>query len=162
MTAYDCGTDHDDDDVEDGEEDLSGRRKQLSPVEMQPEHAAEAVCMDELAVINNRIASCYLQVNQLANKETWRGILVSRQKASLVCGSVAAYNQTQEVVENGNGFGDDPGDDPDDKDDQDPDADGDEASFAHAIGAAEDAHVDLLGRNVGVDDACNDDLHWCP
>ena len=70
------------------------------------------------------------------------------------------HNQTQEVVEDWDGFSNDPGDDPNDADDQDPDTNGNEASFSHAASTAEDADVDLLGGDVGVDDTRNDDLSY--
>ena len=69
------------------------------------------------------------------------------------------YNQTQKVIENRNSFSNDPGNDPNDKDDQDPHANGVKCSLAHTTSTAEQAHVDLLGGDVGVDNTSNDNLH---
>lgn len=66
-------------------------------------------------------------------------------------------DQAQQVVEDGDGLGDDPGDRPEHADDDDPDAETAPAALRHAIGAAVFAHVDVFGRHVAVDDACDDD-----
>ena len=66
-------------------------------------------------------------------------------------------NQTQQIVEDGDGLGDDPGDGPEHADDDEPDAEAAPAGLGHAVGAPVFAHVDVLGRDVAVDDTRDDD-----
>lgn len=50
-------------------------------------------------------------------------------------------DETEQVVEDGNGFGDDPSDDPEDGDDGDPGADREPGPLGHVFRAAEEADV---------------------
>ena len=63
-------------------------------------------------------------------------------------------DETEQVVEDGDGFRDDPGDGPEDQDDERPDAEAGPGAFAHLVGAAVEADVDVFGGDVAVDDAC--------
>ena len=63
-------------------------------------------------------------------------------------------DETEEVIEDGDRFRDDPSDGPEDQDDERPDAEAGPGAFAHAVGAAVEADVDVFGRDVAVDDAC--------
>ena len=66
-------------------------------------------------------------------------------------------DQTQQIVEDGDGLGDDPGHRPEHGDDADPDAEAAPAGLGHAIRAPVLAHVDIFGGHVTVDDPRNDD-----
>ena len=62
-------------------------------------------------------------------------------------------DETEEVVEDGDGFRDDPGHGPEHQDDERPDAEAGPGAFAHPVGAAVEADVDVFGGDVAVDDA---------
>ena len=63
-------------------------------------------------------------------------------------------DEAEQVVEDGDGLRDDPRGGPEDQDDERPDAEAGPGAFAHLVGAAVEADVDVLGRHVAVDDTC--------
>lgn len=69
------------------------------------------------------------------------------------------YNQTQQVVENGNRLRDNPGNSPGAKANGNPSTSGQETSLVHVVGAlaTEDADVDVLASHVSKNDTSNND-----
>ena len=63
-------------------------------------------------------------------------------------------HERQQVVEDGDGFGDDPRQDPERQHDDGPQAETAPAFLAHPIRAPVETDVDVFGCDVAVDDAC--------
>lgn len=70
------------------------------------------------------------------------------------------YDKTQQVVEDGNRFSDNPRDNPNTDTDSDPGSNGEEATAVHLVRAAEHTHVDVLAGDVAQDDAGENDLYF--
>jgi len=68
------------------------------------------------------------------------------------------YNQTQKIVENGDGLGNNPGHNPNTKTDSDPGPNGEETPTVHLVGSTENAHVDVLTGNMAQDDSGKNSL----
>lgn len=68
------------------------------------------------------------------------------------------YNETEQVIEHGDRFRDNPWDDPDADTDGNPGSNGKEASAVHLVGTTEKADVDVLARNVTQDNTGENDL----
>lgn len=66
-------------------------------------------------------------------------------------------DQTVQVAEDGDGFGDDPGDDPARDAETQPKADGSPVALVHQAGLGTEAEVDVLQANVAIDDTGADD-----
>lgn len=66
-------------------------------------------------------------------------------------------DQAQQIVEAGDGLGNNPGECPQSEHDERPGAEARPAALGHAVRAAEEPHVDVFGRDVPVDDARDDD-----
>lgn len=68
------------------------------------------------------------------------------------------YNETQEVVEDGNALSNNPTKYPERKPEHEPGAPSHYAALMQAVGPAKHANVDVLGGHVSVDDSGDDDL----
>lgn len=77
---------------------------------------------------------------------------------SAMCLDGGTYDQTQEIIENWNCFGNDPCKDPENQANCNPGADRKKTALVHPVGSAEHADVDVLHGNVAVDDTGDDDL----
>ncbi|GMF75021.1 unnamed protein product [Aspergillus oryzae] len=73
-------------------------------------------------------------------------------------GSKNTYNQTQKVVEDGNGLGNDPCDHPQGERNANPGSNSKNALLVHVVRATENANIDVFAGNVAVDNTSNDDL----
>lgn len=71
-----------------------------------------------------------------------------------------SYNQTEQLIEDRDGLGNDPGNEPHTESESHPRSNGQEASLMHVVRAlaTEDANVDVLAGNVAEDDTRNDNL----
>lgn len=69
-------------------------------------------------------------------------------------------DQTQQVIENRNRLGDNPRKQPHNRSDRNPGAGCDPVALVYAIAVAEDTDVDVLARDVAVDDAGDDNLDY--
>lgn len=68
------------------------------------------------------------------------------------------HDQTQEVVEHRDRLSNDPRDNPQHQADEKPGSRGDQILLVHAVGFAEESHVDILCSNVAVDNSTDDNL----
>lgn len=66
-------------------------------------------------------------------------------------------NQAEQVTEHGNGRGNNPRQDPQPESNTDPRSRGDPIALVHAVCTLEDTQVDILERDVAVDDTGDDD-----
>lgn len=72
--------------------------------------------------------------------------------------SEESSNQTQQIAEDGNGFGDNPRDDPAGQANCHPGPNGDKTILMQACRSTEDAHVYILACDMTEDDTSDDNL----
>lgn len=76
----------------------------------------------------------------------------------LVYYAKVTYDETQQVIENGDWLGNNPRDNPHANADGHPGADREEATAVHLIGSTEKAHVDVFACNVAQHDTWKNSL----
>src|SRR6266487_5616978 len=69
-----------------------------------------------------------------------------------------AYGEPEQIVEDRNGFRDDPRDNPENRTNQSPSSLRDKRLFMHRVGSSKDANIDKLHSDVGIYNPSNDNL----